>query len=138
MMEKVLCRDPMAEAKNAGAPFSKVASDADCGTQKEIEKSGARVIRCTNHGGKNIGNAGIDIGKDKNLKCSCPVFKRKSDGKDYETGKKNHRPITLDIARRVQGAFSAVTSDCGPDSETWLARIPQLVNHYYDLHSVHV
>ena len=48
--------------------------DADAGVQEVVEKHNIMLARCANHGGKNIGNQGIEIGKNHSL-CNCKGVK---------------------------------------------------------------
>ena len=109
--------------------------NADAGIKAVVKVHSIPLTRCCNHGGKNAGNAGIEIGKNNSC-CNCTVKLTKS-GKPYKSGAKEHLPITKDIASRVQAAFGAQTVVCGSDQDAWLAQVPQILNHYFDDHLPH-
>ena len=131
MMEVVICEEQIEAALAAGAKFLMIVADADAGIQGLINKMNIKLGRCCNHGGKNIGNKGMEIGKD-HAGCCCPIKKRVSDGEDYVTGEKEHVRVSDDIAKRAQISFGAVTSICGSDKEKWKAKVPQIIEHYFD------
>lgn len=102
---------------------------ADSGAQGTLKRHKTPVGRCINHGGKNIGKAGIEIGKKSHV-CDCPVRKT-AKGEEYATGEKTHKKIAKNIATKVQAAFGAQTQICGADQEKWKVAIPQITSHYY-------
>jgi hypothetical protein len=135
MMEVVALEKCLAEAKEMDVNISRLVADADAGIKAKVKAHGIPRARCCNHGGKNSGNAGIEIGKNNSC-CDCPVKLTKS-GKPYKSGAKEHLPITKDIASRVQAAFGAQTVVCDSDQDAWLVQVPQILNHYFDDHLPH-
>ena len=123
------------EAKEDGAEFQMLVADADAGVRETVTKHGITLARCTNHGGKNAGNAGIEIGKG-NQTCNCPVKQKADCSGPYKSGGRSHKKITKDIAKRVQAAFGAKTSECGADVDKWLVQVPQIINHYFGEHCI--
>ena len=60
----------------------------------------------------------------------------KQDGNQVKSGKWDHRQITIVIAKKVQAAFGANTEECGNDQKKWKVQVPQIINHYFDVHIV--
>ena len=134
MMEVAILKDLIVEAKDDGATFSMIVADADAGINKVATDAGIPLARCCNHGGKNVGKRGIQLGI--NCACACPI-KKNADGSDNKLKKRVHNKITIGIAKKVQAALCATTVICGSDSQRWLKQIPQIINHYYDEHLIY-
>jgi len=134
MMEVCILHDLLEEAKKDGATISTLVADADTGIRNAVAAHKISLARCCNHGGKNAGNKGIEIGK-AHPTCDCAV-RLTQKGQPYKTGDRLHLKITIPIAKKVQAAFGAQTVTCGSDSAKWLKQIPQIINHYYDDHLV--
>ena len=60
----------------------------------------------------------------------------KRDENQVASGKRDHRQITIGIAKKVQAAFGAKTEECGTDQKKWKLQVPQIINHYFDVHIV--
>jgi len=63
MMEVAILKDLIVEAKDDGATFSMIVADADAGINRVATDAGISLARCCNHGGKNVGKKGIELGK---------------------------------------------------------------------------
>ena len=130
MMEVFILQDLIKQAEKDGARFDMIVADADAGINKVATDAGIPLARCCNHGGKNVGKRGIQLGI--NCACACPI-KKNADGSDNKLKKRVHNKITIGIAKKVQAAFGATTVICRADSQRWLKQIPQIINHYYDV-----
>ena len=72
MMEVCILHDLLDEAEKDGANISTLVADADTGIRNAVAAHKISLARCCNHGGKNAGNKGIEIGK-AHPTCDCAV-----------------------------------------------------------------
>jgi len=140
MMEVSILTQILEESEKKGAKFKMMVADADVGLRSVIRGAGIRLARCCNHGGKNLANAGINIGKVDGA-CDCPIRMTKAKpgepSRPFTDGTKAHSKITIDVAKKAQAAFGAVTSTHALEPEKWKKMVRQIIYHLSGDHISH-
>jgi hypothetical protein len=131
-MEVAILEQLLDDARDTlGITYKLIVADADASTQNAVEHHNVKLGRCCNHGGKNLGNQAIEVGKLKH--CSCDG-KLTAKGVAFKSGQKVHKNITIDMAKKMQRAFGAATVGAGTNGDMWVEDVHQIIAHYYGEH----